>query len=89
VSSKTTVGPDRIAAEAAGVGVPDGVVDSAALRRLLHDANGELNIAVLELELLLESSHLDPDARAAIHNALEACRNVAAILRCDPGTSGG
>lgn len=51
---------------------------------MLHDANGELHIAVLELELLLESPRLDADTRAALTTALEACRKAAALLRRDP-----
>jgi len=51
---------------------------------LLHDANGELHIAVLELELLLESTRLDASQRAALTTALEACRKAAALLRRDP-----
>jgi hypothetical protein len=51
------------------------------LRRLLHDANAELSIAVLQLELLLEESALDPVARSSIEEALQACKSVAAGLR--------
>lgn len=56
---------------------------------MLHDANGELHIAVLELELLLESARLDGDVRTALATALEACRRAAALLRKHQDSSRG
>jgi hypothetical protein len=56
------------------------------LRRALHDANGELSIAVLQLELLLEAGEESAgasryDGNEALAEALEACRRAAASLR--------
>lgn len=53
----------------------------AALRGVLHDANGELSVAMLELELQLERGDLDEPMREALATALEACRRSAARLR--------
>ncbi len=55
--------------------------DSAALRDHLHDANDELSIATMQLELLLETGGLDEAALRSVREALEACRSAAAVLR--------
>lgn len=65
---------------------PPGAAPQDPLRRLLHDANGELSIALLHLELLLESGAASGegsryDGSEAIAEALEACRRAAASLR--------
>jgi hypothetical protein len=52
-----------------------------ALRDHLHDANDELSIATMQLELLLEASGLDDAARRSVREALEACRATSAALR--------
>jgi hypothetical protein len=56
-------------------------VDVAGLRRRLHEANGQLSNAVLQLSLLLEDPTLDASRRADIEAALEACRRTAGSLR--------
>jgi hypothetical protein len=60
-------------------GPDDAVV--AALRDHLHDANDELSIATMQLELLLEEGRLDDTARHSVREALEACRATTAALR--------
>ena len=90
MSGQSTGGPGSTAGGEAGANeAADVMVDGGALRRALHDANGELNVAVLELELLLESADLDTAARTAVGTALGACREAAAILRHGRGTSRG
>jgi hypothetical protein len=62
--------------------VADKVVGRAEqLRRRLHGANDELSIAVLQLNLLLEESSLDPGLRAVIEETLQACNAAAEELR--------
>jgi hypothetical protein len=51
------------------------------LRRRLHGANDELSIAILQLDLMLEESSLDPSPRAVIEEALQACNGAAEELR--------
>ena len=51
------------------------------LRDRLHDANDELSIATMQLELLLETGGLDPASSRSVHEALEACRAATAALR--------
>lgn len=51
------------------------------VRRLLHGANDELLIAILQLDLLLEESTLEAGQRASIEEALRACQGVAGELR--------
>jgi hypothetical protein len=51
------------------------------VRRLLHDVNDELSIAVLQLEILLESSPAGLPARESLEESLDACRKAAAALR--------
>ena len=52
-----------------------------ALRDHLHDANDELSIATMQLELLLETGALDASSEHSVREALEACRAAAAALR--------
>jgi hypothetical protein len=52
-----------------------------ALRDRLHDANDELSIATMQLELLLETGALDASSERSVGEALEACRAAAAALR--------
>lgn len=51
------------------------------IRELLHGINNELSIAVLELELLLEPSGMDPESRESLARALDACRRAAVGIR--------
>jgi hypothetical protein len=67
---------------------PPRAAQLGALQRALHDANGELSIAVLQLELLLEAGAGEAssgpsryDDTEALAEALEACRRAAASLR--------
>ncbi len=52
-----------------------------ALRDRLHDANDELSIATMQLELLLEAGSLDVAATRSVRETLEACRAATAALR--------
>lgn len=52
-----------------------------ALRDRLHDANDELSVATMQLELLLESGSLDAAATRSVHETLEACRSATSALR--------
>jgi hypothetical protein len=63
-------------------GWPAGSGRAGDLRRLLHDANDELSIALLQLELLAEGDPGTPrpDA-AALREALEACARAAERIR--------
>lgn len=54
---------------------------SGAVHGLLHDANEELSVAVLELELLLERGDLDVAAQCSLASCLEACRRAAQHVR--------
>jgi hypothetical protein len=54
---------------------------SEALRDRLHDANDELSIATMQLELLLEAGGLDASAARSVRETLDACRAVTAALR--------
>lgn len=51
------------------------------LRDLLHGLNNELSVAVMEIELLLESEGLDESARESLTRALDACRRAAVGVR--------
>ena len=51
------------------------------LRDRLHDANDELSIATMQLELLLETGGLDQSSTRSVREALEACRAATAALR--------
>jgi hypothetical protein len=60
-------------AASAAAGTPD-------VRRLLHDVNNELSIAVLQLEMLLESGAAERPPRESLDESLDACRKAAAAL---------
>lgn len=51
------------------------------LRDRLHDANDELSIATMQLELLLETGGLDSSSAHSVRETLEACRAATAALR--------
>jgi hypothetical protein len=51
------------------------------VRTLLHDVNDELSIAVLQLEIMLESGRLDGAARESLEETLDACRKAAGNLK--------
>ena len=51
-----------------------------ALRDRLHDANDELSIATMQLELLLETGALDASSARSIRETLDACRAATAAL---------
>jgi hypothetical protein len=51
------------------------------VRRLLHDVNDELSIAVLQLEMLLESGSAEAAARESLEESLDACRKAAESLK--------
>jgi hypothetical protein len=51
------------------------------LRDRLHDANDELSIATMQLELLLEAGGLDSSSARSVRETLEACRAATAALR--------
>jgi hypothetical protein len=67
----------------AGSGMPEKSREDRApdLRRLLHDVNDELSIAVLQLEMLLESGTADFATRASLEESLDACRKAADSLK--------
>jgi hypothetical protein len=52
-----------------------------ALRDRLHDANDELSIATMQLELLVETGGLDAGVLQSLRQALEACRAATGALR--------
>lgn len=52
-----------------------------ALRDRLHDANDELSIATMQLELLLESGGLDAGATRSVRDTLDACQAATSALR--------
>lgn len=54
---------------------------AAAMRPHLHDASGQLSLAMLQLGLALEDKALDPAHREALLEALEACRSASDSLR--------
>lgn len=60
-----------------------GIPDSQApdVRRHLHDVNDELSIAVLQLEMMLESGPAEGAARESLEESLDACRKAAESLR--------
>jgi hypothetical protein len=60
-------------------GMPDTPVPE--IRRLLHDVNDELSIAVLQLEMMLESGSGEAQARESLEESLEACRKAAESLK--------
>ena len=52
-----------------------------ALRDRLHDANDELSVATMQLELLLETGSLDASSTQSVRETLEACRAATSALR--------
>ena len=60
-------------------GIPnDKVLD---VRKLLHDVNNELSIAVLQLEMMLETGTAEAQSRDSLEESLDACRKAADCLR--------
>ena len=59
----------------------DDRLQTPPVRKLLHDVNDELSIAVLQLEMMLESGKVDGEARDALEESLDACRKAAANLK--------
>ena len=51
------------------------------VRRHLHDVNDELSIAVLQLEMMLESGAVEGTSRESLEESLDACRKAAESLR--------
>jgi hypothetical protein len=51
------------------------------VRRLLHDVNDELSIAVLQLEMMLESGSVEAQSRESLEETLDACRKAAESLK--------
>lgn len=54
---------------------------ASEMRMHLHDVNDELSIAVLQQEMLLESSDLPAPMRASLEESLDACRKAASALK--------
>jgi hypothetical protein len=67
----------------AGPGMPEKSREDQVpdVRRLLHDVNDELSIAVLQLEMLLESGTAEAAARESLEESLDACRKAADSLK--------
>jgi hypothetical protein len=61
--------------------VPVTAAQGSDIRRLLHDVNDELSIAVLQLEILLEPGSPGLPARDSLEESLDACRRAAASIR--------
>ena len=51
------------------------------MRKLLHDVNDELSIAVLQLEMMLESGSIEAQSRESLEESLDACRRAADSLK--------
>ena len=51
------------------------------LRKQLHDAAGQLSLAMLQLGEALEDARLDPALRESLSDALDACRGAADAIR--------
>ncbi|HET9693145.1 MAG TPA: hypothetical protein VFP48_02080 [Steroidobacteraceae bacterium] len=60
-------------------GIPETQVPE--VRKLLHDVNDELSIAVLQLEMMLESGSVEALARESLEESLDACRKAAESLK--------
>jgi hypothetical protein len=60
-------------------GIPD--AQTPDVRRHLHDVNDELSIAVLQLEMMLESGAVEGASRESLEESLDACRKAAESLR--------
>jgi hypothetical protein len=56
-------------------------VEFPEVRKLLHDVNDELSIAVLQLEMMLESGALEAQSRESLEESLDACRKAAESLK--------
>lgn len=55
--------------------------ENPAMRKLLHNVNDELSIAVMQLEMMLENGSMEAQLREALEESLEACRKAADGLR--------
>jgi hypothetical protein len=51
------------------------------MRRLLHDVNDELSIAMLQIEMLLEAGGSEAQSRESLEESLDACRKAAESLK--------
>jgi hypothetical protein len=51
------------------------------MRKLLHDVNDELSIAVMQLEMMLENGTVETQSRESLEESLEACRKAADSLK--------
>ncbi len=60
-------------------GIPDDKV--LDVRKLLHDVNDELSIAVLQLEMMLEAGTVEAQSRDSLEESLDACQKAAACLK--------
>lgn len=60
-------------------GIPESQVTD--MRRLLRDVNDELSIAVLQIEMLLESGGSEAQSRGSLEESLDACRKAAESLK--------
>ena len=60
-------------------GIPDAQIPD--MRRHLHDVNDELSIAVLQLEMMLESGSIEAQSRESLEESLDACRRAADSLK--------
>ena len=60
-------------------GIPD--TQTPEVRRLLHDVNDELSIAVLQLEMMLEAGGVEAQSRESLEESLDACRKAAESLK--------
>ena len=63
--------------------MPNGLAETQVpeVRKLLHDVNDELSIAVLQLEMMLESGAVEAQARESLEESLDACRKAAESLK--------
>ena len=55
--------------------------ETPSLRKHLHDATGQVSLALLQVSLLLEAPDLDPAVRAALLEVQHACRIAGEALR--------
>jgi hypothetical protein len=51
------------------------------VRKLLHDVNDELSIAVMQLGMMLESGTFATGSRESLEESLDACRKAAEGLK--------
>jgi hypothetical protein len=63
--------------------MPDGLPEAQVpqVRKLLHDVNDELSIAVLQLEMMLEAGTVEVQSRESLEESLDACRKAAESLK--------